>query len=77
MKEDNQSVSNELFTYKFEMESKTYFFDLKENSKGRFLEINELSNKKRNSIIIPEEGLKAFLAYLKRTVEKWELLNED
>lgn len=65
-----------LFTYKFDVESKAYFFDLKENQGGRFLKITELSNEKRNAIIIPEKGIEEFINYLKRTKDKLELLSK-
>jgi hypothetical protein len=69
-------MNNELFTYKFDVESKTYFFDLKENPNGKFLKITELSNGRRNAIIIPERGIEEFIEYLKRTKDKLELYKE-
>lgn len=64
-----------LFTYKFDVEQKTYFFDLKENQGGRFLRISELANDRRNFIIVPEKGIGEFLNYLKMTKDKLELLS--
>lgn len=46
-------------TKELRLERKLYWFDLKENPRGKFLKISEISNGK-SSIIIPESGLKAF-----------------
>lgn len=48
-----------LETKDFKIENKKFFFDLKENPKGKYLRITESSGG-RSSIVIPETGLKDF-----------------
>ena len=38
---------------KLHIENKTLFVDLKENEGGRFLQIAELSNDRRSTVVIP------------------------
>ena len=45
-----------LETKDFKVENKKFFFDLKENPKGKYLRITESSGG-RSSIVIPENGL--------------------
>lgn len=54
---------------KLHIENKTLFVDLKENDGGRFLQIAELSNDRRSTVVIPISGLDAFLESLKRVEE--------
>jgi hypothetical protein len=42
------------------VERKTFIFDLRENSRGRFLRITEDANGRRDSIVIPAPGLDDF-----------------
>jgi hypothetical protein len=42
---------------KLQVERKQFYFDLKENPRGRFLRITEDVNGRRDSIIIPATGL--------------------
>lgn len=54
-----------LETRDYKVENKKFFFDLKENVKGRYLRITESSGG-RSAIVIPETGLREFseiLAY--------------
>ena len=46
-----------LATERVESERKVFFFDLKQNQRGRFLKISEDANGHRNTIIVPAEGL--------------------
>jgi hypothetical protein len=45
---------------KLAVERKNFFFDLKENPRGRFLRITEDVNGRRDTIIIPAPGLEEF-----------------
>lgn len=45
---------------KIEVERKSFFFDLKENDRGRFLRITEDVRGRRDTIIIPAPGLQDF-----------------
>lgn len=45
---------------KIAVERKQFFFDLKENPRGRFLRITEDVNGRRDTIIIPAPGLEEF-----------------
>ena len=42
------------------VERKNFIFDLRENSRGRFLRITEDANGRRDSIVIPAPGLEEF-----------------
>lgn len=42
------------------VERKNFVFDLRENSRGRFLRITEDANGRRDSIVIPAPGLEEF-----------------
>ncbi len=46
-----------LISEKLQIERKQFFFDLKENPRGRFLRITEDVAGRRESIIIPATGL--------------------
>ena len=52
-----------LETKDYKVENKKFFFDLKENVKGKYLRITESSGG-RSSIVIPEAGLKTFCEIL-------------
>jgi len=64
-------MSNELIheSKELRLKNKTYFFDVKENSNGKFLKITEVS-KGRSNIIIPEEGWSDFLDKLDEVIKK-------
>lgn len=53
-----------LKSQKIQVERKIFFFDLKENARGRFLRITEDVNGRRDTIIIPSTGLKDVRAIL-------------
>ena len=53
--------NRELYSQMVKTRSKVFFFDLKENLNGRFLKVTEKSGDKRNTIMIPEEGLEEFV----------------
>ena len=52
----NDSLHND----KIQVERKQFFFDLKENPRGRFLRITEDVNGRRNAIVIPTVGMEDF-----------------
>lgn len=47
-----------LKSLKIQVERKQFYFDLKENPRGRFLRITEDVNGRRDTVIIPSTGLK-------------------
>lgn len=58
-----------LMSDKIQVERKQFFFDLKENPRGRFLRITEDVGGRRDAIIIPSTGLDQFLASIHRAIE--------
>jgi hypothetical protein len=59
-----------LKSVEIQIERKAFLLILKENPRGRFLRISEeLSNGKRNSIIIPAPGLKDFQKLINEMVK--------
>ena len=53
-------VETQLLSDKIQIERKMFFFDLKENPRGRFLKITEEVGGRRDTIIIPSTGLDLF-----------------
>ncbi|HBO84153.1 MAG TPA: hypothetical protein DD641_04095, partial [Deltaproteobacteria bacterium] len=51
---------------KLQIENKTIYVDLKENDGGRFLQIAELSNDRRSTVVIPHSGLDIFLESIQK-----------
>lgn len=60
--------SKVLTSDKLHIENKTLFVDLKENEGGRFLQIAELSNDRRSTVVIPFSGLPVFIETLQKIV---------
>lgn len=58
--------SKVLSSEKLHIENKTLFVDLKENDGGRFLQVAELSNDRRSTVVIPISGLAAFMGVLQK-----------
>lgn len=58
--------SKVLSSDKLHIENKTLFVDLKENEGGRFLQIAELSNDRRSTVVIPISGLAVFMEALQK-----------
>ncbi|PAW75422.1 MAG: DNA-binding protein [Verrucomicrobia bacterium Tous-C9LFEB] len=54
---------------KLSVERKNFFFDLKENPRGRFLRITEDVNGRRDTIIIPAPGLEEFRRVIDQMIE--------
>lgn len=59
-------MDTDLFSDRIQVERKQFFFDLKENPRGRFLKITEDVGGRRDTIIIPSTGLED----LKNSIEK-------
>jgi len=59
-----------LYSDTLQVERKFYFFDIKENSEGKFLRITEKKDDRRNSIIIPASGAQDFCDKLRDVIEK-------
>lgn len=53
-------MQDALHSEKVSVERKLFFFDLKENQRGRFLRITEDVNGRRNAIVVPAAGLEDF-----------------
>jgi hypothetical protein len=55
-----------LSSEKLHIENKTLFVDLKENEGGRFVQIAELSNDRRSTVVIPFSGIGNFMEALQK-----------
>ena len=53
---------------RIQIERKQFFFDLKENPRGRFLRITEDVGGRRDTIIIPSTGLEQFMEMINRAI---------
>ncbi len=51
---------------KLHIENKTLFVDLRENSRGQFMQIAELSNDRKSTVVIPMSGLEVFIDALEK-----------
>ncbi|MEK9148448.1 MAG: DNA-binding protein [Candidatus Desantisbacteria bacterium] len=58
------NMDNEILSKRLDVESKTFFFDYKENPKGKFLRIIEKAGGKKNAIVLPDTGLEEFIKVL-------------
>ena len=63
-------MDEKLYTDTLQVERKFYYFDFKYNSEGRYLKITEKKDDRRNSIIIPESGLKEFMEKIQDIIAK-------
>lgn len=67
MKKERDGVKSRILsTDKLHIENKTLFVDLKENDGGRFLQIAELSNDRRSTVVIPFSGYSDFMGALQK-----------
>jgi hypothetical protein len=62
-------VEDILMTERIQIERKQFYFDLKENPRGRFLRITEDVGGRRDTIIVPSTGLEQFMESLARAIE--------
>mgnify|MGYP001581896654 CR=1 FL=1 len=68
-----EKLEKEHFSKHVDIESKRFFFDVKENHKGKYLRITELSGG-RSCIVIPLGGIKLFRERLGEIIEEAEKL---
>lgn len=54
---------------RIQIERKQFYFDLKENPRGRFLRITEDVGGRRDTIIIPSTGLQEFMDMIGRAIK--------
>lgn len=59
-----------LLTEQVQTERKTFFLDLKENDRGRFLKITEDVNGHRDTIIVPIDAVPDFVSALSRILDQ-------
>ena len=76
MRKEN-SKSTILYTDKLHIESKTLFLDLKENAGGKFLQIAELSNARRSTVVIPLSGFNEFMQTLQKMSIEHSIIEGD
>ncbi|MBU0676729.1 MAG: PUR family DNA/RNA-binding protein [Verrucomicrobia bacterium] len=62
-------MDSELLSERIQIERKQFFFDLKENPRGRFLKITEDVGGRRDTIIIPSTGLSDFKETIQKAIE--------
>ena len=62
------SKSRVIESEKLHIENKTLFIDLKENDGGKYLQIAELSNDRRSTVVIPFSGLELFHETLQQII---------
>jgi hypothetical protein len=67
--QDDRRADVTLMSERIQIERKQFFFDLKENPRGRFLRITEDVGGRRDSIIIPSTGLELFREAIGRVME--------
>ena len=60
MKKDGPR-STVLASEKLHIENKTIHVDLRENDVGKFLQVAEISNSRRSTVVIPSTGLDEFI----------------
>ncbi len=65
----SETLIEALHSDKVQVERKQFFFDLKENPRGRFLRITEDVNGRRNTIVIPTPGLEDFQRIIGNMIE--------
>lgn len=54
---------------RIQIERKQFYFDLKENPRGRFLRITEDVGGRRDTIIVPSTGLEDFVNAIQRAIK--------
>ena len=68
-----EKVDKDHLSMQLDIESKRFFFDVKENHKGKYLRITELSGG-RSCIVIPLGGITLFKERLMEVIEEAEKL---
>ena len=64
--------STVLASEKLHIENKTIYVDLKENEGGKFLQVAEISNDRRSTVVIPSTGLDEFIEAVKKIAGELE-----
>jgi hypothetical protein len=62
-------IAQPLASERIDIERKTFFIDLKENARGRFLKITEDVGGRRDTIMLPIPALREFIEALDRLGE--------
>jgi len=62
-------VDDLIMSDRIQVERKQFYFDLKENPRGRFLRITEDVGGRRDTIIIPSTGLQEFMDVISRAIK--------
>lgn len=68
-----EKVDKDHLSMQLDIESKRFFFDVKENHKGKYLRITELSGG-RSCIVIPLGGIKIFKDRLAEIIDETDQL---
>jgi hypothetical protein len=66
---DQQTPHAPIATEKLQWERKSFFLDLRENPRGRYLKITESVAGRRDTILMPVECLPEFIEALRRLSE--------
>lgn len=69
--------NRDLLSERLQVERKLFFFDMKENARGRFLRITEDVSGRRDAIVIPASGLREFSEILNRIVAEPAVAEES
>jgi len=62
-------MDKELLTENVQIEKKQFWFDLRENPRGRFLRITEDNGRRENNVIIPVKGLELVKEIIDRALQ--------
>lgn len=62
-------MEEQIVSEKTQIERKIFYFDLKQNARGRFLKLTEDVRGRRDTIIVPSTGLVEFKEILERIIE--------
>lgn len=69
MSDYKSNQTKDLFSSQVDIQTKRFFFDLKENHKGKYLRITEQSGV-RSSIVVPIEGIREFEDQINLIIDK-------
>ena len=62
-------METSIFSDKIQIERKQFFFDLKENPRGRFLKITEDVGGRRDTVIVPSTGPETLRDAIERVIK--------
>ena len=69
MSDYKSNQTKDLFSSQVDIQTKRFFFDLKENHKGKYLRITEQSGG-RSSIVVPIEWIREFEDQINLIIDK-------